>query len=129
MCKNSKNMKTVKIRIVQKGPTNVCQFSQLPEGKSLDGLVIQLSRCLSGLVVIIMIGYGLIYFIFLHKKAINRKGQIYSNESTTRFDTNAGRLINSIHIFCVRFLTYHTSGKNVVICKRHNVLFLQRFCL
>lgn len=89
-CKNSKNMKTVKIFNVQKEPTNVCQLSQLPEGTSLDGVVIQLSRCLSGLVVIIMIGYGLNFFS-PNKKAINRKGQIYSNESAAHFGQKCKR--------------------------------------
>lgn len=51
------------------------------------------------------------FFFFIFRKAINRKGQSYSNEPTAHFCENIAGLVNSIHIFCVSFLTYHTSGK------------------
>lgn len=70
--------------------------------------------------VIIMIGCEFFFCGFLgscfsspffFKDNKQKKGQSYSNGPTAHFGGNIAGLVNSIHIFCVSFLTYRTSGK------------------
>lgn len=60
---------------------------------NLDGVVIQLSRCLSGLVVIIMIGYGQIFFFCTRRQSTEKVKFIQMNQPHILVKMQAGSLI------------------------------------
>lgn len=68
-------------------------------------------------------------FFFFNKDNKQKKGQSYSNEPMVHFGGSIAGLVNSIHIFCVSFLTYRTSGKMQLFEKDIMCLLSQRFCL